>query len=172
MSDILNLVQSQLTIASYFGNHILLVFFAFLIGSVYLYKKGHRHTLFIFLLTSVSSFYSLYLKYLFRQLRPETALNKVYSFDIFGFPSSHVVFYTTFWGFVVYLTVKYVKEDKLIMHILRWISAYLIILVGASRLFLGMHYLKDVIAGYFFGSIFLFLLIWLDSKVSKMSPKN
>jgi undecaprenyl-diphosphatase len=172
MSDILQIAWRQLALISVFGNHLYLIIPAFIIGGYYLYKKGHKTTLFIFLLTSVSSFYSFYLKALFRQMRPETALSKVYSFDIYGFPSSHVVFYTTFWGFIFYLTIKYVKEEKLIMHTLRWICAYMIILVGASRIFLGMHYLKDVIAGYFFGGFFLLLLIWLDTKLSKVSGKN
>jgi undecaprenyl-diphosphatase len=172
MQELVRILLHQLVIVSVFGDKMLLVLLAFFIGGLYLFWHRHLKTLMIFFLTAVSYLYSLYLKYLFMQPRPESAFDKVYSFDIYGFPSSHVLFYTTFWGFVIYLTIKYIKEEKLLLHVVRTIAIYLIIFVGASRVFLGMHYVKDVIAGYFFGGIFLALLIWLDSKIPEIIRKN
>jgi membrane-associated phospholipid phosphatase len=172
LQEIIDIIFHQLVIVSVFGDNIFIVLASFLCGSIYLYKHKHHFTVFVFLLTGISYFYSLYLKYLFLHPRPEEALGRVYSFDIYGFPSSHVVFYTAFWGFIIYLTFKYIKEEKLILHIVRSIAVYFVLFVGVSRVALGMHYPKDVISGYFFGGLFLGLLIWLDRKIPEVISKN
>jgi membrane-associated phospholipid phosphatase len=68
-----------------------------------------------------------------------------------GFPSSHVMFYTVFFGMLIFLSGK---KDWLI----KVISAFFIITIGASRLYLGMHSLSDVIAGYVFGLLYLVVI--------------
>ncbi len=172
MQELYSLISQQLKAVSLFGDNLIFLFFSFSIVFLFLYRQKHLKTALIALLTSVSYLYSLYLKQLFRMPRPLTAGDTFYFLDVYGFPSSHVVFYTTFWGFVIYLTYKYTKEAKLYLHVLRWLAIYLIISIGASRVALGMHSLKDIVAGYFFGIIFLVLLIWLDRNTHKIFPKN
>ena len=138
-----------------------------------LVRKRHYGSSIAALLSSASIFYSFFLKQLFKHVRPSGAPKEYYlSFDIYSFPSTHVVFYTTFWGYIFYLTYKFEKDAKILLHIIRWISAYLVISVGASRLFLGVHFFKDIFGGYIFGLLFLILIIWLDKKLDKMFTKN
>jgi len=163
----------QLQFISNLGKNPLTIFISICTVTLFLIKQKHFKTALVSVLTSISLFYSFYLKQLFQQLRPENALNAHYlPFDIYSFPSTHVVFYTTFWGFIFYLTYKYTKEAKLLLHVVRWVAVYMIVSIGASRLFLGVHYLKDIVGGYFYGLLFLTLLIWLNKEFDKMLTKN
>jgi membrane-associated phospholipid phosphatase len=69
--------------------------------------------------------------------------------DTFGIPSGHSMNAATVMGFLIYS----------FRQIWVWITlTLLIILVGISRLVLGMHFLPDVLIGWIFG----FLLLWLS----------
>ncbi len=76
----------------------------------------------------------------------------------FGFPSGHVTSYVALFGVIFVFASIYVKVVWL-RRLLQLVSLLLILLVGASRMTLGMHWPTDVIAGYIFGSIFLLIAV-------------
>lgn len=71
-----------------------------------------------------------------------------------SFPSGHVMFYTVFFGMLFFLAWTRLPNSPL-----RWLvmafSAAMVLLVGASRIFLGAHWLSDVIAAYLLGFVVL-----------------
>lgn len=77
-----------------------------------------------------------------------------------SFPSGHAFLAVVVLGMIAYLLVAHQTK-----HYLKMLTAsvfiVLILWVGASRIYLGAHWMSDVIGGYVIGSLFLALEIWL-----------
>lgn len=76
----------------------------------------------------------------------------------FSFPSGHTSTTTCFLGILIYLTLHYVKNEFW-RYLLTIVFGIWIFLVALSRLWLGVHYLTDVIAGFFLGFLLVNLYI-------------
>lgn len=76
----------------------------------------------------------------------------------YSFPSGHTMCSVAFYGFLIYLVNKYVK-NKILKVILNVLFVLSIVLVSFSRLYLGVHYLSDVIMGILLGILSLLMYI-------------
>ena len=85
------------------------------------------------------------LKYIVQRPRPNEF--RLINESGYSFPSGHSMASTAFYGFLIYLIYKKVKNKKLKI-ILITLLTLLIILIGISRIYLGVHYTTDVIAGF------------------------
>lgn len=97
--------------------------------------------------------------------RPETAL---YTESTFSFPSGHSTVAVAFFGFIIYILMRGGLKLKYKIGIL-FFGVVLILLVGLSRLYLGVHFLSDVLGGYLLG---LFWLIAGIIIVERLNSKN
>jgi undecaprenyl-diphosphatase len=116
----------------------------------------------------IPDFSNMLVKLLIHRPRPTLEDAKVLlKFTQSGFPSGHVVHYVVFFGFL--LTVMIV--DKSISTVWRNIvgifSAFLILTVSISRIYLGAHWATDVIGGYLFGFVYLGIMLKFYFKDSK-----
>lgn len=85
----------------------------------------------------------------------------------FSYPSGHSMVSTAYFGFITYLIYKYCKNKKIkIISIITLFTT--IILVGFSRIYLGVHYLSDVIGGFLLAIIYLIIFI----KIINLEKKN
>jgi undecaprenyl-diphosphatase len=72
----------------------------------------------------------------------------------YSYPSGHALFSFTFFSTVASLTAARTRQRWL--RIVIWLAAILTILnIGFSRIYLGVHYPTDVIAGYLIGIIWV-----------------
>jgi undecaprenyl-diphosphatase len=89
-----------------------------------------------------------------------------------GFPSGHMANATAFYGFLVYLLWPSLK-DNLRRALFTLAMIVLVILVGWSRVYLGGHYLTDVLAGCALGLIVAALFYpWIDSIFARREAKR
>ena len=84
----------------------------------------------------------------------------------YSYPSGHSMVALSFYGFIGYLLYKK-YNNKNIKTFLITSTIFLILVVGFSRIYLGVHYLTDVIAGFILGLIYLPLYI----KIIKLEKK-
>ncbi len=80
-----------------------------------------------------------------------------------SFPSGHVLHYVVFWGFACYLWYTTVQLKTIARIPVAFVAA-LIGTVGISRVYLGHHWLTDVLGSYSLGSGILLTLIGLHTR--------
>lgn len=90
---------------------------------------------------------------------------RAFSEDTFSFPSGHAAFSLALYGFLMYLAWKHLPHERAIVVSVG--LAILVILIGFSRLYLGLHFFSDVVAGYAIGGIFLALGIWVAESLTR-----
>ena len=74
----------------------------------------------------------------------------------YSFPSGHSMVSMAFYGFLIYLIYKYVKNKKLKVILITFLSL-LIFSIGISRIYLGVHYTSDVIGGFLIAISYLII---------------
>ncbi len=85
------------------------------------------------------------LKYIFSRPRPfEWMLIEETGYS---FPSAHAMIAMAFYGLLIYL-IWQTQISKKMKKILTIVIAILIILIGISRIYLGVHYCTDIIGGF------------------------
>ncbi|MBQ6522132.1 MAG: phosphatase PAP2 family protein, partial [Atopobiaceae bacterium] len=65
----------------------------------------------------------------------------------YSFPSGHSMVAVAFYGFMIWLIIRY-EEDRLQRWIWSLALFFVVIMIGVSRVYLGVHYFSDVMAGY------------------------
>ena len=97
------------------------------------------------------------LKFAFHRSRP-TWDDPILMIESFGFPSGHAMAATLLYGFLAAFGVRQVQAWR--WRVLVVLTAgMVVVLVGFSRLYLGVHYLSDVLAGMAAGSAWLVLCL-------------
>ncbi len=143
-----------------------IVVIALLALSVLFYEKHRIKFIVSTWVTIVSSAFAVYiLKNSIARPRPEYAKIAEHSYS---FPSGHATIATALAGILIYLILQ-TNNDKLkkitIPTIILWA-----ILIYVSRIYIGVHYLSDIIGGIIIGAIFATLgsatYRWLENKES------
>lgn len=89
----------------------------------------------------------------------------------FSFPSGHSMASMSFYGLLIYLIYRsdFSKKWKTLLIV---ILSTLIFLIGISRIYLGVHYVSDVIAGFCLSVSYLIIFTRIIEKYIKKGVKK
>lgn len=98
--------------------------------------------------------------------RPRPVANSLIYENGYSFPSGHSMISMAFYGLLIYLINYYIKDKKLRI-ILITILSLIILLIGISRIYLGIHYFSDVLGGFLLSIAYLILYTSVISRYLK-----
>jgi undecaprenyl-diphosphatase len=82
----------------------------------------------------------------------------------YSFPSGHSMVAMAFYGYIVYMIYKHEKPStKKYLKIVGLL--FVIFMIGLSRIYLGVHYASDVLAGFMLSISYLMLFIIFSPKI-------
>ncbi len=95
-------------------------------------------------------------KFIFERPRP-TGIN-IIDESGFSFPSGHSMVSLAFYGLFIYIiSTKFIPPYKKVFSIIG--LGLMILLIGISRIYLGVHYASDVLAGFLLSLAYLLVYI-------------
>jgi len=118
----------------------------------------------VLLLTSSSL--NMGLKIAFHGSRPYWLSSLIHAYSIessFGFPSGHAQTAASIWGFLATRTRK--RTGKILLLLL-------VFLIGFSRVFLGVHFISDVLGGWLMGALLLWGFLRLEGPITTWLQKR
>jgi membrane-associated phospholipid phosphatase len=130
----------------------------------FLIKRWHRGALLVVITMAGAGLLDLLLKQTFGRVRPAAFFDYPLPAS-HSFPSGHAFFAASFFGGLAVLV-----SDRVRSRLLRgtvWIVAVsLTLLIGLSRVYLGVHYPSDVLAGYAAATVWVAAVAFGDRLVS------
>ncbi|MEI6296038.1 MAG: phosphatase PAP2 family protein [bacterium] len=103
------------------------------------------------------------LKYIVGRDRPLGA--EVYEGFTYSFPSGHAIASIFFYGFIAVAMNRLTKIDIKLKYLTNFICFILVFLISFSRLYLGVHYLSDVVAGLAIGWFWLNTILYFTRDI-------
>lgn len=126
---------------------------------IFLYKVLHHRQELILFIAAVagSALLNGLLKHLFHRMRPE--LHRLINVGGYSFPSGHAMSAFTVYVIVSFLLWRHIRRGWG-RSLLVVFSIMMILSIGVSRIYLGVHYPSDIIGGYFASGFWLATAIW------------
>lgn len=149
---------------SWFGAFPVPMFMGFVVAIIFYVFKFRTEALFV-ILTFVSGLISTVIKLLVNRPRPTVNLVRIVEIaKQQSFPSGHTLFYTIFFGFLLFLMWNLRQINLVLRIVVALLSAVLIITIPFSRIYLGAHWATDVLGGFILGLICLYFIVILYLK--------
>lgn len=104
----------------------------------------------------ISTVLNFGLKNIVRRARPDEF--RIIEEGGYSFPSGHSMVSMAFYGLLIYLIYKKVN-NKYLKNCLIILLSIIILLIGLSRIYLGVHYTSDVLAGFLLGVSYLIIFV-------------
>ncbi len=132
---------------TYLGKWQSLTIFFIAAIALFLRHKERFEALFLSFSFIGSLLFVYILKTLFKRQRPDMA---VYIESGYSFPSAHAVVAITLYALLFYLLARRI-EGPFLKGAVFTAGAVLALFIGISRIYLGVHYASDVLAGFALG---------------------
>ena len=136
-------------------------------AAAWLIFKEHLNKHAIMLLIAVSGSYLLNegMKAVFTRARPDWE-HWVHATG-YSFPSGHAMVSCAAYGMLVYLCYRILRAKQKPTWYITPLAILLIAAIGLSRVYLGVHYITDVTAGFLAGGLWLLICIYSLSWLCK-----
>jgi undecaprenyl-diphosphatase len=117
-----------------------------LVATLFLWISRHRWSVALLWTAMLgSAVLSKSLKSMFDRPRPEL-WERMHAGDA-SFPSGHAMSAVVIYGTLAYLVAR-LEKDRTVRRLTLGVAGMVIVLIGLTRLYLGVHYPSDVLAGY------------------------
>lgn len=143
----------------------------FIITSLFLFfVLHHRSELFLYTgLLIVTQIVNQLLKTFFQRTRPE--FHRLVEIGGYSFPSGHAMTAFTVYTILTFLLWRHIRTT-FGRFLLLAVSILFILLIGISRIYLGVHFPSDIIGGYSMSAFLCGIGIWIFLKVKQKSLKQ
>ncbi len=145
------------------ANLVLVFYFAFI-------RKHRWYSIRVPVIALSSMCMMFLLKFFFKRERPLMPLLE--AARGMSFPSGHATMSCSFYGLLIYMIYRSESIHRTIKVVSITALSLLIVCVGASRVYLRVHYASDVIAGFCLGLMWLMLSIWILKKIEVFSSRK
>lgn len=158
-------VESAVRDLTALGSYIVLTLLSLFVIAFFLMRRQY-HASFLVVLTSLGGALLMQnLKVLFGRPRPDLVPHLV-DVNSLSFPSGHALSAATVYLTLAALLSRLVKERRLKVYVVV-VAFVLVFLVGASRVYLGVHWPTDVVAGWAIGLAWSVMCWLLTSQLQR-----
>lgn len=159
--NINNLMTNFYKAITFLGSTGFIVFLCIFFLILFIFLKKKNYGIIISCVLIVSTLVNNLLKIIFCRERPNVL--KLVVEDSYSFPSGHTMAAVSMYGILMYLILKsnINKKLKIMLSILLCIIPFM---VAISRVYLGAHYITDIIGAYLMSIILLLIEIYIIDK--------
>ena len=138
--------------------------------TIMLINKKWWESVFFVIAVAGSTLFNALLKWIFHRARP--TIHPIITETGYSFPSGHSMSSIVVYGMIMFFLILFLKNG-LAKFLAVLVLSFLILMIGVSRIYLGVHYPSDVIAGFSAGGAWLLVcLIFLKLIVDKRKKAN
>ena len=124
-----------------FGNTVMVV----LIVSMFILATRNKYGIFLAISAVESLLLNTIVKLIIQRPRPQGL--RLISQGGYSFPSGHAMMSICVYGYLFYLAITKIK-NKVLKYCVSTLLFLVILSIGISRIYVGVHYASDVIGGY------------------------
>ena len=147
------------------GSTLFLSFLCISVFVIFIIKNWKRAAVLLMTAAAGAVILNFVLKVSFGRTRPVPFFDTPLP-DSYSFPSGHALYAACCYGVLAWLVASRIQNKSL--RILIWSFAVLLaFLIGLSRIYLGVHYPSDVIAGFVAGIVWTLTIVLTDFTLKK-----
>lgn len=129
----------------------LIVLAIFLLVSLLVFKRW-KYVVQATLVLALATISNMVLKRFIDRARP--GIEHLVSVETLSYPSGHAMSAMAFYGFLIFLLTKF-NINKLMKYVLILVLITIILSIGISRIYLGVHFPSDIAGGFIAGFIWV-----------------
>ena len=155
-------------VGDFYGYLVVLTVYLLVSRLIYKRWKYVLQTTLVLILASASN---MMLKRFINRARP--GIEHMVSVETLSYPSGHAMSAMAFYGFLIFLCTKF-RINRFLKIGLISLFVFIILSIGISRIYLGVHYPSDIAGGYIAGLIWVaFCILILNLiEIFRSDPKT